>query len=37
MREPAIQPHEPDRLFQFAEVLIYMRAGQYPMQFAMFD
>jgi len=34
LRESAIEPHEPDRLFQFPEVLVDVRAGQNSMQFA---
>jgi len=37
LRESAIEPHDPDRLFQFLEVLGNVRAGQYSMQFAVLD
>ena len=37
LRESAIEPHEPDRLFQFPEVLVDVRAGQNSMQLAVLD
>ena len=37
LRESAIEPHEPDRLFQFPEVLVDVRAGQNSMHFVVLD